>query len=829
MLLAVIACGKDGDQFAPLPGDQSPRATVVAGTVRNPASGPVADAIVAIEPTVDGLAASVRQLVTSPETAAVAARRVTTTDTRGRFAFDGVGAGTYAVQFIADHHLGAFREIIVPPPDALADTVYVDVDLTPTGTFSGVATLENAAGHQGSIAYVQGTSYVAVTDPAGAYAISDVPVGSYTVRAGHAGYLEDTENGTLTTAGENVVLPAMLLRIDSNIPPTATIASASPQIENVPVQFVASGNDADGTIVLYEWDFEDDGVFDYSSVLSGNTSHVYPPGSFTAKFRVTDDDGAIGLAAVSLSIALNQAPAATIVSASPQEENVPVMFVAGGSDPDGSIVLYEWDWENDGTYDYADSLSGNASHTYLAGNYTAKFRVTDDDGATDTDTIALVISAGQVFVSWRGNDANPGSSSSPVLTLAAAYTIAQANSFSEVLIEEGSYSEAPIFLSGIDVLGGRTWPSWTEGGSHTVFNVGTQSATANTVTVSTRIRRIWIQTSAQTGPANSIALYVSGSGGLRFEVCRFVASAAGDGVSGGSGSPGQNGGNGAAGTNGSCDGAAGFGGAGGASLAGCPGGNGGNGGPEGTNNGSPGATGGCGGGGGGAGGLRGNCGCCTTCSGFPGGNGSPGAVGAPGSVGSAGVPGGSVLAGMWVPDTSGSGATGGTGTGGGGGGGGGGHGGSLVNDGGGNGGGGGGGAGGGGTGGGGGQGGFASFAVMLVNSSVEFDQCHFESGPGGNGGNGAAGGIGGSGGSGGIGASACTGEIGRGGDGGSGGNGGTGGGGAGGPGGPSYGVYGSASTVTNSSPAYTIGAGGMGGSGAAGAPDGAAGLSGNTN
>jgi hypothetical protein len=122
------------------------------------------------------------------------------------------------------------------------------------------------------------------------------------VRAIHAGYLEDTKNGTLTTAGQNSVLAAMLLKINSNIPPTATIVSAAPQVEGTPVNFVATGSDADGAVVLYEWDFDDDGTFDSSSPSTGNASHTYVAGSHRAKLRVTDNKGAIGLAVINLVI-----------------------------------------------------------------------------------------------------------------------------------------------------------------------------------------------------------------------------------------------------------------------------------------------------------------------------------------------------------------------------------------------------------------------------------------------------------------------------------------------------------------------------------------------
>jgi len=61
-------------------------------------------------------------------------------------------------------------------------------------------------------------------------------------------------------------------------------------------------------------------------------------------------------------------------------------------DPDGTIDLYEWDWDNDGVYDY-NSTSNTTSHTFNAvDTYSVTLRVTDNEGATDKDTIVVVIS-----------------------------------------------------------------------------------------------------------------------------------------------------------------------------------------------------------------------------------------------------------------------------------------------------------------------------------------------------------------------------------------------------------------------------------------------------
>jgi PKD repeat protein len=56
---------------------------------------------------------------------------------------------------------------------------------------------------------------------------------------------------------------------------------------------------------------------------------------------------------------------------------------SGSSDPNGTIISYEWDINNDGTFEYS-SATTTRSHTYAQnGQYAVKLRVTDDIGATD--------------------------------------------------------------------------------------------------------------------------------------------------------------------------------------------------------------------------------------------------------------------------------------------------------------------------------------------------------------------------------------------------------------------------------------------------------------
>ena len=63
-------------------------------------------------------------------------------------------------------------------------------------------------------------------------------------------------------------------------------------IPGVPVQFSGAGIDEDGTVEKYEWDFDGDGIFEWSSFENGLNTYIYNnEGTYTATLRVTDNAG----------------------------------------------------------------------------------------------------------------------------------------------------------------------------------------------------------------------------------------------------------------------------------------------------------------------------------------------------------------------------------------------------------------------------------------------------------------------------------------------------------------------------------------------------------
>jgi len=183
----------------------------------------------------------------------------------------------------------------------------------------------------------------------------------------------------------------------NKVGPTAT-NNATPTSGPVPLLVTLNGygSDADGSIVLYEWDYDGDGVYDWFSTSTGNTFFTYTAvGTYTATLRVTDNDGFTATASRTITVTNRQDPPSATASADVVEGPAPltVNFTGSGNDPDdGQIVLYEWDFNGDGTYDWSSTTTGNTSYTYTTpGQYNATLRVKDLDNLTATASVLITV------------------------------------------------------------------------------------------------------------------------------------------------------------------------------------------------------------------------------------------------------------------------------------------------------------------------------------------------------------------------------------------------------------------------------------------------------
>jgi hypothetical protein len=88
--------------------------------------------------------------------------------------------------------------------------------------------------------------------------------------------------------------------------------------------------------------------------------------------------------------------------------DISILFDGSDStDPDGSIVGYRWDFENDGTYDTSWLSTSTTTHIYIdVGTYTTKLEVKDNYGLTDTDTATVTVNESSRELYTPVSDAN---------------------------------------------------------------------------------------------------------------------------------------------------------------------------------------------------------------------------------------------------------------------------------------------------------------------------------------------------------------------------------------------------------------------------------------
>jgi outer membrane protein assembly factor BamB len=211
-----------------------------------------------------------------------------------------------------------------------------------------------------------------------------------TPTATHIWYEEDGYQATLkVTDNDGLNDTCTKIVYVGNLPPTASFiwSPIYPESGQI-VTFDASDSyDPNGIIVLYEWDWDSDGVYDESKTTPITTHSWNQPGSYTVTLKVTDDDNTNDT--FTNIVYVDNIPPVADFSWTPKNplSGEIINFDASDSyDTDGTIVLYEWDWDNDGIYDesYTTPL---ATHSWFQpGSYPVVLRVTDDDGADNKQT-----------------------------------------------------------------------------------------------------------------------------------------------------------------------------------------------------------------------------------------------------------------------------------------------------------------------------------------------------------------------------------------------------------------------------------------------------------
>ncbi len=143
-----------------------------------------------------------------------------------------------------------------------------------------------------------------------------------------------------------------------------------------------------GTLVQYLWDFDNDSVYDWSSAYEPRTGHVFKTaGPHTVRFAAKNDNGTI-FACTTVVAVVNTPPEVTARSHYVTSGGRRISLDPGVFDAENNVALIEWDFDNDGTFDWESKTHAKVSHVFRE-ETNAVIRVIDTDGAVGTDTVEI--------------------------------------------------------------------------------------------------------------------------------------------------------------------------------------------------------------------------------------------------------------------------------------------------------------------------------------------------------------------------------------------------------------------------------------------------------
>jgi PKD repeat protein len=208
--------------------------------------------------------------------------------------------------------------------------------------------------------------------------------GSYEVQLKVKDNLGAEANDSITIKVSELIIPNEIPTAEASVEPNSALV-------NQEIDFIGSGEDSDGWIISFSWDFDGDGNFDWQSNTTGATKYAFnDSGEYNAIFRVMDNDLDVASDSVSITIQPieNDPPDAKI--SQPQnnaefEVDEVIQFDGSeSSDPDGDTLTYSWDFGDGNTPPEA-----KPTHSYSAeGNYTVELAV--NDGHVE-DTVSINI------------------------------------------------------------------------------------------------------------------------------------------------------------------------------------------------------------------------------------------------------------------------------------------------------------------------------------------------------------------------------------------------------------------------------------------------------
>lgn len=206
----------------------------------------------------------------------------------------------------------------------------------------------------------------------------------------------DNQGATATDVANVVVNPLP----GTNQAPT--VNGGADQNLNLPISQVvltANANDVDGYVATYKWTKASGpgATMANSSTKTVTLTNITSTGTLTLNVTVTDNLGVTATDQVKLFVTATANQAPTVTACADQNVTLPVSQVnlsSTAADADGSISGYTWTKTSGPAATLTNASSSTLSVSNLEpGTYAFKVTVTDNQNATATDQVTLVVNA----------------------------------------------------------------------------------------------------------------------------------------------------------------------------------------------------------------------------------------------------------------------------------------------------------------------------------------------------------------------------------------------------------------------------------------------------
>jgi hypothetical protein len=145
--------------------------------------------------------------------------------------------------------------------------------------------------------------------------------------------------------------------------------------------------------LLYSFDWNNDGTYEVENQSSHRaTTNYATTGEKIVGVRVVAADGAVATGVTTIAVTPQNLTIAAVTNSGPVKVGDSVQVTVNTAQELSDVLLYSFDWNDDGTYEVVDQPSNRATTSYAeAGAKTVGVRVRDADGGVATSVTSIQV------------------------------------------------------------------------------------------------------------------------------------------------------------------------------------------------------------------------------------------------------------------------------------------------------------------------------------------------------------------------------------------------------------------------------------------------------